>query len=63
MIKKITRAYTRHYRDNKQVTSYVEWVNKLGDRGRTYGDPNNSYMRALLVRARKQGVTIEREVW
>lgn len=37
MIKKITRAYVRHYRDNGQMTAYVEWIDGRGKAGRTEG--------------------------
>lgn len=38
MIKRITRAYVRHYSDNGQTKAYVEWLNHKGVFGRTEGD-------------------------
>lgn len=62
-IAKITRAYIRTYGDTGQVTSYVEWVDSRGEQGRTEGGPENLHMQALLARARREGVTVERERW
>ncbi len=79
MIAKITRAYVRTYRDNGQVTAYVEWVDHKGAIGRTEAPvrlPNESastgrklaevfgdHMGALMARAICTGVAIDREVW
>lgn len=64
--RKITRAYTRYYGDNKQTKAYVVW----SDGSRTEGDarsynrvPIGSHMQALFDRALREGLTIERETW
>ena len=68
MQSRITRAYTRYYRDNGQLTAYVEW----SDRSRTEGPaelyhgvpvPTGEHMGALFDRALRNGITIEHEVW
>lgn len=72
MRQKITKAYVRHYRDNGQVTAYVEWA----DGGRTEGatmrldDPRRgvritfgTHMHALFAAAKRQGIQMHREVW
>ena len=61
MITKITRAYTRHYSDNGQTFAYVEWTDNKGRSGRTEGKRNGLHMAALLQRAQREGVTIERQ--
>lgn len=67
-MRKIIRAYTRHYRDNDQLTAYVEW----SDGGRTEGEaelyhgvrvPCGEHMGALFDAALRQGHTIQRETW
>lgn len=64
----ILAAYTRYYRDNKQLKSYVEW----SDGARTEGDamlyygipiPVGDHMGALFDAALRNGLTIGREVW
>lgn len=61
----ITKAYTRHYRDNGQLTAYIEW----SDGSRTEGDAimpriaAGTHMRALFARAMADGLTIAHEVW
>ncbi len=69
-IAKITKAYTRHYRDNGQTTAYVEWIDRKGQAGRTEGPahsynrvPIGNHMYALFQRALREGVKIERETW
>jgi len=62
MIAKITAAYHRHYTDNGQRTSYVEWVDAQGKAGRTEGKRSN-HMKALFARAKREGVTIGNETW
>lgn len=62
-IAKITRAYVRTYRDNGQVTAYVEWIDNRGATGRTEGKPNNIHMIELLNRAKREGLTVEQETW
>jgi hypothetical protein len=65
MISKIVRVYTRKYRDNGQTTTYVEWLNARGVKGRTECDANKTvrseHFRALLARADKEGIKHERE--
>lgn len=56
---KIVKAFIRHYTDNNQTTAYVEW----DDGARTEGKPDNTHMRALLMRAEREGLQIERETW
>jgi hypothetical protein len=59
----ITKAYVRHYRDNGQTVAYVEWIDTRGKAGRTEGTPDNPHMRALFVRAAREGITPTNEVW
>lgn len=64
----ITKAYTRHYRDNKQSTAYVEWSNGSRTEGpaeKYHGVliPKGPHMGALFDRALRDGLTIGREVW
>lgn len=63
MIVKITRAYIRHYSDNGQTVAYVEWIDDKGKSGRTEGKQNGLHIRELLKRARREGLTVEREQW
>lgn len=63
MITQITKTYTRHYRDNGQTTTYVEWIDRRGKPGRTEGDASNGHMAALLTRATREGVEHKRETW
>jgi hypothetical protein len=69
-IAKITKAYIRHYSDNGQSTAYVEWVDSRGKAGRTEATrgtfefrPYGDHMDALLDRAKREGITVERETW
>lgn len=64
----ITKAYTRHYRDNDSRKAYVEWSNG----SRTEGEaelyhgvmiPVGTHMGALFDRALHDGLTIGKEVW
>ena len=70
MIAKITRAYTRYYSDNRSTMAYVEWIDHKGKCGCTEGDarqynrvPIGDHMYALFERAKREGVTIEKETW
>lgn len=63
MITKITRAYIRTYTDNGQTVAYVEWIDDEGESGRTEGQPTNAHMQALMQRAKREGLTVERERW
>lgn len=60
MIKTIIDAHVVQYRDNGQVIAYVVWRDDKGKSGQTSGDPNNGHMRALMVRATREGVIITR---
>lgn len=70
-IARITRAYTRHYSDNGDTKSYVEWIDTNGETGRTEGDaygknymePVGAHMQALFARAIREGVNPTSEVW
>lgn len=70
----ITRAYTRHYRDNGQLTAYVEFKDRRSSSGtgRIEGPayeyhgvpiPEGAQMSALFDRAIAAGFTIEHETW
>jgi hypothetical protein len=63
MITKITRIYTRTYTDSGQVTTYIEWVDNAGERGRTEGHDTNPHMQALIARGQREGVKLETEIW
>lgn len=63
MIAKITKAYIRTYTDTGQTTAYVEWIDDKGQSGRTEGKRNGPHMQALLSRAKREGVRVERERW
>jgi len=63
MIQKITKAYVRTYTDSGQTAAYVEWINHKGERGRTEGKPDGTHMLALLARAKREGVEVERQTW
>ncbi len=65
---KITKAYTRKYRDNGSLVAYVEW----DDGSRTEGAaemyhgvpiPCGAHMGALFDFALRDGLTIVRETW
>lgn len=64
----ITKAYTRHYRDNGQNVACVEWSNgstTIGAAKRYHGIliPLGEHMGALFDRALRDGLTIGKEVW
>jgi hypothetical protein len=63
MISKITATYTRHYSDNDQTTTYVEWTDRSGKSGRTEGSATNPHMEALLNRAAREGIQHEHQNW
>ena len=60
-ISRITKAEIITYWDNGQTIAYVSWVDTPGSHGTTEGDPANLHMRALLARAKREGVAIERK--
>lgn len=53
----ITKMYVRHYRDNGQTTTYVEW----SDGARTEGALWT--MRHYIAAGFSAGLRLEREVW
>lgn len=59
----ITDVYTRHYRDNGQTTTYVEWTDATGKSGRTEGDADNPHMQALIDRATHEVIPHRQETW
>ena len=63
MITRITKAYIRTYTDNGQTKAYVEWIDDHDRTGRTEGEPDNAHMQALLDRAEREGIQIERQRW
>jgi len=60
-IAKIIMARVTRYQDNGQTIAYVGWRDLRGKEGTTLGDPNNQHMRALLARARNEGIRVKRE--
>jgi hypothetical protein len=62
-ISRITKVYTRHYRDNGQRTAYVEWIDNRGRKGLTEGLENSRHMQALIKRGKRENISIVREVW
>ena len=62
-IKEITKAYIRTYTDSGQETAYVEWVDDKGKKGRTEGSPDSTHMKALLDRAKREKVKVEKQKW
>ena len=63
MIAKIIKMYTRIYSDSRQVTTYVEWLDDKGVKGRTEGDKRSAHMEALIARGRREGISLIRECW
>lgn len=67
MIASITKTYVRTYSDNGQRTLYVEWRDHRGKSGRTECPwrkvKTSLHMRALLDRARREGIKLTRETW
>jgi len=61
MITKITSYKVTHYSDNGQTLAECAWQDNKGCTGTTIGSPDNAHMLALLHRAQREGVTIERE--
>jgi hypothetical protein len=51
----IRAAGVRTFSDTGQTQAYVEW----SDGSRTAGDSNNAHMRALLARAKREGVNVK----
>jgi len=63
LIARTTSAYIRTYSDSGQRTAYVEWIDSCGNKGRTEGPPNGTHMKALMDRARREGLRVKRESW
>ena len=63
MIAKINKIYTRHYADNNQTKTYVEWTDHKGVNGRTEGSASNGHMAALIARGQREGVKHTMENW
>lgn len=63
MIARITKTYTRRYRDNASTVTYVEWIDGRGRSGRTEGTRDNDHMHALLQRASREGAPHTFETW
>lgn len=77
MISKITHAFVRRYSDNNATVAYIEWVDHHGRAGRTEahvkriethrGRPVTYYfgahMHVLIVRAKREGISLTRERW
>lgn len=64
----IKAAILRHYRDNAQCASYIEWSNGSRTEGAAeyyHGIlvPVGAHMGALFDRAIREGVQIKREKW
>ncbi len=64
----IKRLYTRHYRDNDQLTAYVEWSDGARTEGRAelyHGVrvPVGTHMGGLFDAGLRQGLTVEHETW
>lgn len=62
-INEITRVVIRKYTDSGQTKAIVSWIDHKGKKGTTEGDPKNGHMKALMDRAEREGVKIEREKW
>lgn len=63
MIKQVTKAYIRTYSDTGQTVAYVEWIDHKGKSGRTEGKQDGLHMQALLSRAKREGVAVDRQRW
>lgn len=62
-IARIEKAEIRKYSDSGQRTAYVSWVDSKGEKGCTEGPPKNLHMQALIARARREKVKVERTTW
>lgn len=70
----IKRIYVRRYRDNGQVTAYVDWsdgsrTENTADRFRQWRKPSyvafdfGEHMHALFNRAKREGLHLQLETW
>lgn len=67
-IKYILTASIVYYSDNRQHAAYVTWLDNRGHQGRTCCMDYNTarpalHMQALLLRAMREGVAVQKEVW
>jgi hypothetical protein len=67
-IKCILQASIVYYSDNRQHAAYVTWLDNRGHQGRTVCQDYNTtrpslHMQALLLRAMREGVAIQKECW
>jgi hypothetical protein len=67
MIKTITRTYLRHSRDNGQRTIYVEFTDERGKASclecGAEAAAKSLHMQAVLIRAAREGIKLEKETW
>ena len=63
MIHEIVKAYIITFQDLEQTKAYIHWKNRDGELGFAEGSPYNLQIRALLIRARIQGVPVPHHVW
>lgn len=54
----IIGAGITHYRDSGQRIAWITFLDAKGKTGTTSGDPDNTHMKALLDRARREGITV-----
>lgn len=62
-IASIHAANVRLYTDSGQVQANVYWRDTRGELGCTSGPPKNSHMKALLQRAKREGVKVQAQRW
>jgi hypothetical protein len=65
MISKITKTYTINFGDTGQRTTYVEFIDENGHKGRLQGptDAPGPHMIAVLLRASREGVKVVEDLW
>lgn len=59
-IARIISARVTKYEDNGETIAYVYWADTSGRTGETLGDPESTHMRALLARAKREGIRVQR---
>lgn len=68
----IKRISVRRYRDNRMVVAYVEWADGTRTEGQaTFGGSHHRlrtgsfglHMHSLFARAKRDGLTMQRETW
>ena len=62
-IAEITKAVVRTYSDSGQEKAIISWKDTKGKPGTTEGDPDSTHMKALLARAKREGVKVTKETW